>query len=316
MSRGKTKVAIIGAGFVGSSIAFAMALSQIANEIVLIDVVREKAYGEAMDISHGLCFVGQMAVYSGDYSDVRDCDVIIITAGLNRKPGETRIDLARKNMIIAKDITASIMKHYNGGVILVVANPVDVQTYMIQKWSGLAAGRVFGSGTVLDSARFRFALGEKIGVDLKNIHGYIIGEHGETQFPAWSATHVAGIQIDEYMRITGKQFTEEEKTAIAEDVKKSGAMIIKNKGATYYAISIAVNTLVETLIKNQNTIRTVSSVMTGTYGLHDVALSVPSIVNGQGVQQVIEFPLSDDEITAMQYSAEQLRLIIKEVENI
>jgi L-lactate dehydrogenase len=315
MSRGKTKVAIIGAGFVGSSIAFAMALNQTASEIVLIDVVKEKAYGEAMDISHGLCFVGQMAVYSGDYSDVRDCDVIIITAGLNRKPGETRVDLARKNMVIAKDITASIMKHYNGGVILVVANPVDVQTYMIQRWSGLAAGRVFGSGTVLDSARFRFALGEKIGVDLKNIHGYIIGEHGETQFPAWSATHVAGIQIDEYMRITGKQFTEEEKTAIAEDVKKSGSNVIKNKGATYYAISIAVNTLVETLIKNQNTIRTVSSVMTGTYGLHDVALSVPSIVNGQGVQQVIEFPLSADELKAMQYSAEQLRLVIKDVEN-
>jgi L-lactate dehydrogenase len=315
MSRGKTKVAIIGAGFVGSSIAFAMALNQTASEIVLIDVVKEKAYGEAMDISHGLCFVGQMAVYSGDYSDVKDCDVIIITAGLNRKPGETRADLARKNMVIAKDITTNIMKHYNGGVILVVANPVDVQTFMIQRWSGLAAGRVFGSGTVLDSARFRFALGEKIGVDLKNIHGYIIGEHGETQFPAWSATHVAGIQIDEYMRITGKQFTEEEKTVIAEDVKKSGANVIKNKGATYYAISIAVNTLVETLIKNQNTIRTVSSVMTGTYGLHDVALSVPSIVNGQGVQQVIEFPLSADELKAMQYSAEQLRLIIKDVEN-
>lgn len=315
MSRGKTKVAIIGAGFVGSSVAFAMALNQIASEIVLIDVNKEKAYGEAMDISHGLCFVGQMAVYSGDFSDIKDCDVIIITAGLNRKPGETRIDLAKKNMSIAKDITTNIMKNYNGGVILVVANPVDVQTYMIQKWSGLPAGRVFGSGTVLDSARFRFALGEKIGVDLKNIHGYIIGEHGETQFPAWSATHVAGIQIDEYMRITGMQFTEEEKTALAEDVKKSGAMIIKNKGATYYAIAIAVNTIVETLVKNQNTIRTVSSVMTGTYGLHDVALSVPSIINGQGVQQIIEFPLSPSEITAMQYSAEQLKLIIKEVEN-
>ena len=315
MSRGKIKVAIIGAGFVGSTIAYTMALNQLASEIVLIDINREKAYGEAMDISHGLCFIGQMAVYSGDYSDIKDCDVTIITAGLNRKPGETRIDLAKKNMSIAKDITANIMQHYNGGVILVVANPVDVQTYMIQKWSGLPASRVFGSGTVLDSARFRFALGEKIGVDLKNIHGYIIGEHGETQFPAWSATHVAGIQIDEYMRITGMQFTEEEKTALAEDVKKSGSMIIKNKGATYYAIAIAVNTIVETLVKNQNTIRTVSSVMNGTYGLHDVALSVPSVINGQGVQKIIEFPLSPEEIVAMQYSAEQLRLIIKEVEN-
>ncbi len=315
MSKGKTKVAIIGAGFVGSSTAFAMALNQLASEIVLIDVNKEKAYGEAMDISHGLCFVGQMAVYAGDYSDIKDCDVIVITAGLNRKPGETRIDLAKKNMGIAKDITDNIMKHYNGGVILVVANPVDVQTYMISKWSGLPAGRVFGSGTVLDSARFRYALGEKVGVDIKNIHGYIIGEHGDTQFPAWSATHVAGIQIDEYMKITGKTFTEEEKTALAEDVKKSGAMIIKNKGATFYAIAITINTIVETLVKNQNTIRTVSSVMNGTYGLNGVALSVPSVINGQGVQEIIEFPLSNTELAAMQYSAEQLKLIIKEVEN-
>ncbi len=315
MSRGKTKVAIIGAGFVGSSAAFAMALNQLASEIVLIDVNKEKAFGEAMDISHGLCFVGQMAVYSGDFSDIKDCDVIVITAGLNRKPGETRIDLAKKNMTIAKDITDNIMKHYNGGVILVVANPVDVQTYMISKWSGLPAGRVFGSGTVLDSSRFRYSLSEKIGVDVKNIHGYIIGEHGDTQFPFWSGTHVAGLQIDEYMKLTNQSFSEEEKAALAEDVKKAGAMIIKNKGATYYAIAITINTIVETLLKHQNTIRTVSSVMDGTYGLSGVALSVPTIINGNGVQQILEFPLTDAEMAAMQYSAESLKAIIKEVEN-
>jgi L-lactate dehydrogenase len=316
MSKGNSKVAIIGAGFVGSSTAFAMALNQFANEVVLIDVNKEKASGEAMDINHGLCFVGQMAVYSGDYTDIKNCDVIVITAGLNRKPGETRIDLAKKNVAIAKDITENIMKHYNGGVILIVANPVDVQTYLIQKWSGLPNGRVFGTGTVLDSSRFRYSLSEVAKVDVKNIHGYIMGEHGDTQFPVWSATHVAGIQIDTYMAINGIKFTEDDKQALFEEVKKSGATIIKNKGATYYAIAITVNTIIETLLKNQNTIRTVSSVMNGVYGIEDVALSVPCVINATGVVKQIEFPLTETEKAALDYSAEQLKLILKEVKEL
>jgi L-lactate dehydrogenase len=314
MSKSKSKVAIIGAGFVGASTAFAMALGQGVSEVVLIDVNKEKAIGEALDINHGLCFVGQMAVYAGDYSDIADCDVIIITAGLNRKPGETRLDLAKKNVSIAKEITENIMKYYTHGVILVVANPVDILTYKIQKWSGLPNGRVFGTGTVLDSSRFRYLLAEKFNVDVKNIHGYIIGEHGDTQLPLWSATHIAGMKIEEYAKEYGDLFNDEVKAAISEQAKVAGATIIKNKGATYYAIAITVNTIVETLLKNQNTIRTVSSVIDGIYGIKDVAISLPSIINSNGVQRIVEFPLTSDEERLLLQSADAIKAVLKEVE--
>jgi L-lactate dehydrogenase len=314
--KSKTKVAIIGAGFVGSSTAFAMALQQNASEIVLIDVNKEKAYGEALDINHGLCFVGQMAVYSGDYSDISDCDVIIITAGMNRKPGETRLDLARKNVTIAKEITNNIMKYYNSGVILVVANPVDILTYKIQKWSGLPNGRVFGSGTVLDSARFRFSLAEKFNVDVRNVHGYIVGEHGDTQLPLWSATHIAGMNADEYGNLHNNIFTKEDKELISEDVKKAGATIIKNKGATYYAIALTVNTIVETLLKNQNTIRTVSSIVEGVYGIDDVTVSLPSIISSNGVERIVEFPITPEEEKLLKTSADAVKSILNELKDI
>jgi L-lactate dehydrogenase len=311
-----SKVAIIGAGFVGASAAYAMAINQLCNELVLIDVNREKAIGEADDISHALAFLGQMDIYAGDYSDVKDCDVIIVTAGANRKPGETRLDLARKNVAIAKDITANIMKHYNTGVILVVANPVDILTYMITKWSGLPKGRVLGTGTVLDSLRFRYLLSRKFDVDVKNIHGYMIGEHGDSQIPAWSATHIAGLSIEEYCVTSGIAFTDEERAAIIENTKKAGANIIKNKGATYYAIGITINTIVETLLKNQNTIRTVGSVIDGPHGIHDVVLSLPSVISSRGVEKVLELKLTEKELEGLKASAEAVRLVLDEVKDL
>lgn len=316
MIKSKTKVAIIGAGFVGASTAFAMSLQQMATEIVLIDVNKEKAYGEALDINHGISFVGQMAVYSGDYSDCKDADVIIITAGANRKPGETRLDLAKKNVSIAKEITQNVMKYYTHGVILVVSNPVDILTYMISKWSGLPDGRVMGSGTVLDSSRFRYLLSKKLNVDVRNVHGYIIGEHGDSQLPAWSATHIAGQNISEYSQSPSGIFTPEEKLQIAQEVKTAGAEIIKNKGATYYAIAITVNAIVETLLKNQNTIRTVGSVINGNYGIEDVALSLPSIVNSEGVQSIIPLTLSPEEEDALRASAQSIKAVLNEVKDV
>jgi L-lactate dehydrogenase len=313
MGSNKSKVAIIGAGFVGASTAFALSLKQMTNEMVLIDVFKDKAAGEAMDINHGLPFVGQMNVYDGDYKDVADCDAIIITAGANRKPGETRIDLARKNVAIAKDITTNIMKYYTRGVILVVANPVDILTYKIQKWSGLPNGRVLGTGTVLDSSRFRYLLSEKFDVDVKNIHGYIIGEHGDSQLPLWSATHIAGRNIREYFN---NGLSDEERAAIVNNVKTAGAEIIKRKGATYYAIAVTVNTILESLLKNQNTIRTVTSVINGNYGIEDVALSLPAIVNANGVKCIEDLNLTDDELVALRYSADQLKAILNEVKDI
>lgn len=316
MSNIKSKVAIIGAGFVGASTAFALSMKQMANEMVLIDALKDKAAGEAMDINHGLPFVGQMNVHDGDYSDCADCDAIIITAGSNRKPGETRIDLARKNVAIAKEITTNVMKYYTRGVILVVANPVDILTYKIQKWSGLPNGRVLGTGTVLDSARFRYLISQKFDIDVKNVHGYIIGEHGDTQLPLWSATHIAGRNITEYFNDPAYNMTDACKAAIVDDVKRAGAEIIKRKGATYYAIAITVNTILESLLKNQNTIRTVTSVIDGQFGIEDVALSLPSIVNSEGVKSIVDLKMTDEELAALQFSASQLKSILEEVKDI
>lgn len=315
MSKSKSKIAIIGTGFVGASIAFAMSLNKLANELVLIDVNNEKASGEAMDINHGLSFVGQMSVYAGDYSDCADCDVIIITAGANRKPGETRLDLAKKNVAIVKEITANIMKFYTRSVILIVSNPVDVITYMVQKWSGLPNGRVLGTGTVLDSSRFRYLISKKFNIDVRNIHGYIIGEHGDSQLPAWSATHIAGKPISDYFGTLKNDFTEADRKAILDDVKSAGAEIIKKKGATYYGIAVTVNTIVETIVKNQNTIRTVSTVMKGLYGINDVALSLPSVINSNGVKDVIKLNLTPEEEAELRHSAEQVRSILNEVKD-
>lgn len=288
-----------------------MALNGFANEIVLIDVNKEKAFGEAMDINHGLSYVGQMNIYSGDYEDCKDCDVIVVTAGANRKVGETRLDLAKKNVAIAKDICANIMKHYTKGVILVVSNPVDVLTYMIQKWSGLPAGRVIGSGTVLDSARFRYYISEKLNVDVRNVHGYIIGEHGDSQMPFWSATHVAGKKLD-----NSDLLSDEAKVAIMEEVRKAGATIIKNKGATYYAIAITINRIVETIIKNHKTIMTVSSVINGTYGINDVALSLPAVVSPEGVDRLFDIDITDAEMKMLQHSAEEVKVVLDAVRDI
>lgn len=310
------KVAVIGAGSVGASIAYAMSIKQMCSELVIIDVNKEKAIGEVMDINHGLPFLGQMEIKAGDYSDCADCDVIVVTAGIPRKPGETRLDLARKNVILGKKITESIMEYYNGGVILVVSNPVDVMTYMISKWSGLPKGRVIGSGTVLDSARFRYLLSEKLDVDVRNIHGYIIGEHGDSQFPAWSATNIAGMTVEDYCNTTGIEFTDEERAEIIEKTKRAGADIIKNKGATFYAIAIAVNTICESILKGSSTIRTVGNVMNGEYGLSDVVMNVPAVVGKDGVERVLVLDLTPDEQAKLQYSADQVRQIIDAVKDI
>lgn len=307
------KIAVVGAGFVGASAAFAMSINNLVSELVLIDVNREKAFGEALDISHGLSFTGNMRVYSGDYSDVKDSDIIVITAGANRKPGETRLDLAKKNTTIMKGITESIMEHYNKGVILVVSNPVDILAYKVQKWSGLPASKVIGSGTVLDSARFRTHISEVLDVDVKNVHGYIIGEHGDSQLPLWSATHIAGTQFDEYLRINNMSVDKEK---LFQEVKAAGATIIKNKGATYYGIALSINRICESILKDYNTIMPVGTVINGAYGINDVVLNLPAIVGADGASKVLELKITDDELELLKHSAEQVKLILDEVKDI
>ncbi|HEY5586446.1 MAG TPA: L-lactate dehydrogenase [Ruminiclostridium sp.] len=307
------KVAVIGAGFVGASAAYAMSINNLVTELVLIDVNKEKAYGEALDISDGLSFCGNMAVYSGGYSDVKNCDVIVITAGAARKPGETRLDLAKKNTSIMKSIVTEVMKYYNHGVILSVSNPVDVLAYMTQKWSGLPASKVIGSGTVLDSARFRTLLSKALDVDVANVHGYIIGEHGDSQLPLWSATHIAGTQFDAYVKASGLSI---DKEALFSEVKAAGATIIKNKGATYYGIALSINRIVESILKDFNTIMPIGTVLDGQYGIKDVLVNVPTIVGGSGAERVLELNITDAELQLLRHSAEQVKAIINEIKDI
>ncbi len=316
MKKKKSKVAIIGAGFVGAASAYAIALKKICSELVLIDVNADKAIGEAADIAHGLPFLGSMNVYAGDYSCVKDCDVIVVTAGANRKVGETRLDLARKNTAIAKDITANIMKYYNGGVILVVANPVDILTYMISKWTGLPNGMVLGSGTTLDTIRFRSALASITDIDCINIHGYIIGEHGDSQVPVWSNTHIAGINIDDYCATNGIMLNDEVKHNVLEQIKTGGAEIIKRKGATYYGVAVCVATLVDSLMRDSDTIRTVSTVLDGEFGVSDVALSLPTIIGSSGAKRVLLPNITEEELALFKKSADACKAVLDECKDL
>lgn len=315
MLQGKSKIAIIGAGYVGAAIAYNVAINRTASEIVLIDVNNDKAMGEALDINHGLCHLGQMNIHAGDYSECANCDAIVMTAGLNRKPGETRLDLAAKNVPVAKAITENIMKYYNHGVIIVVANPADVLTYLIQKWSGLPANKVFGTGTALDSARFRFYLAQRLNVDIQNVHGYIIGEHGDSQVPVWSATQIAGQSVDIYCKSMGIPLDDADKLDIVTKTKNGGAEVIRLKGATYFAIAGIVENIIEAVIKDKNSIKTVASVLDGPYGIHDVALSLPSVINQCGVDGIIQYSLTPKEEEALVNSARTLRDFIAQIPN-
>ena len=271
--------------------------------------------GEALDINHGLCHLGQMNIHAGDYSECANCDAIVMTAGLNRKPGETRLDLATKNIPVAKSITENIMKYYNHGVIIVVANPADVLTYLIQKWSGLPASKVFGTGTALDSARFRFYLAQRLNVDIQNVHGYIIGEHGDSQVPVWSATQIAGQSVDIYCKSMGIPLSDAEKLDIVTKTKNGGAEVIRLKGATYFAIAGIVENIIEAVVKDKNSIKTVASVLDGQYGIHDVALSLPSVINQRGVDGIIQYSLTPQEEEALINSAKTLRAFIAQLSN-
>jgi L-lactate dehydrogenase len=272
--------------------------------------------GEALDINHGLCHIAQMDIHNGDYEECADCDVIVVTAGLNRRPGETRLDLAAKNISIAKEITDSIMKHYQNSVILVVANPADILTYFIQQWSGLPAGKVFGSGTSLDSARFRYYLAQKLKVDVANVHGYVIGEHGDAQIPLWSATQIAGQTVDEFCHSMGITFTAQDKAEIASKTKTGGADVIKLKGATYFAIAGTIENIVEAVIKDKSSIKTVASLVNGPYGITDVSLSLPSIINRQGVAKIMDYTLSPEESLELKSCADKMKAFIAEVKTL
>ena len=305
------KAAVIGCGFVGSATAFTLMQSRLFSELVLLDVNMEKADGEAKDIAHGIPFAGQMKIYAGTYDDAADAAIILITAGANQKPGETRLDLVQKNTAIYQSIIPEIVKRDFGGILLIVSNPVDILTYVALKLSGLPENRVLGSGTVLDTARLKYALGEHLGVDSRSVHSFIIGEHGDSEIAAWSSTNVSGIPLNDFCEMRGHFNHDAAMDAIAEKVKNSAYEIISKKQATYYGIAMSVKRICECIVRNERSILPVSAMMHGEYGIEDITLSMPAIVGIGGVETHVPIALSEEEAEKLVESAKKLKEVAK-----
>lgn len=308
------KAVMIGCGFVGSASVFSLMQSGLFSEIAMIDADIEKAKGEAMDISHGIPFAKHMKVYAGDYEDVKDASIVIITAGANQKPEETRLDLVNKNVAIFKQIIPEIAKRNFDGILLIVANPVDILTHVAQKLSGLPKNKVIGSGTVLDTARLKYELGEHLGVDSRSVHAFIIGEHGDSEIAAWSSANVSGITLNEFCEMRGHFKHDEATKEIAEKVKNSAYEIIQRKKATYYGVAMTVKRICEVIVRDEKSILPVSTSMNGEYGISGVVLSMPCIVGKDGIEAKVPIILNDDEKEKLTKSAEILKQVLDEIE--
>ena len=310
MQLNQRKAAIIGCGFVGSATAFCLMQSGLFSEIVLQDVDKDKAEGEAMDITHGTPFAGRMKIYAGNYNDMMDAAVIIITAGANQKEGETRLDLVKKNKKIFEEIIPEISNRDYEGILLIVSNPVDILTYTAIKISGFEENRVIGSGTVLDSARFRYLLGKHLDVDSRSVQAFIIGEHGDSEIAAWSSVNVSGIPVNDFCEMRGHYDHEEAMKAIADNVKESAYKIIKRKKATYYGIAMSVKRICEVILKDEKAILPVSTMMHGAHGIEDIVLSMPAIVGKNGIETQVPIELNEEEERKLKQSARILKQMI------
>lgn len=304
------KVAMIGCGFVGAATAFALMESGLFTEMVLIDADKDRAEGEAMDISHGLPFARPMKIYAGDYADIADAAIVIITAGANQKPDETRLDLVHKNVEIYKTIIPQIASQNFGGILLIVSNPVDILTYVALKLSGFTSNRVIGSGTVLDTARLKYNLGEHLDVDSRSVHAFIIGEHGDSELAVWSSATVSGVPIDTFCEMRGHYNHDAAEARIAKEVKNSAYEIIEKKKATYFGVAMAVRRICEAIIRDEKSVLPVSNLVCGEFGISDVALSMPAIVGSEGVEEIVPISLDEDEMEKLQKSAETLKGIL------
>ena len=308
------KVVIIGCGFVGAACAFCIMQSGLFSEIVLIDSDKAKAEGEALDISHGVPFSKPVKIYAGEYDDIQDASLIIVTAGANQKPDETRLDLVKKNISIFKSIIPEIKKREYKGILLIVANPVDILTTVALKLSEMPENKVFGSGTVLDTARLKYELGNHLNVDSRSIHAFIIGEHGDSEIAAWSSANVSGIPINKFCEMRGHFNHDDAMLKIAENVKNSAYEIISKKKATYYGVAMSVKRICEAIIRDEKSILPISSVMHGEYGISGISLSMPAIVGKDGVETHVPIQLNEFEIKKLQESAKKLQEILKENE--
>lgn len=306
----KNKIILIGDGQVGSSYAFAITLLGIGRELGIIDIDEKKAEGDAMDLSDALSFTAPKKIYKADYSDCKDAAIVVITAGMAQKPGETRLDLVDKNLKLFKDMVGKVVDSGFEGIFLVATNPVDILSYATWKFSGFPAHKVMGSGTTLDSSRFRKEIAELTEVDPRSVHAYIMGEHGDTEFAVWSHANIGGLPINEWVKSN-----EADELALLESFKKvknAAYEIIERKKATYYGIATALARITKAILYDENSIYSVSSLMQGEYGLDDVYIGSPAIINRSGVRHAVEIPLTDTEKERMQYSASVLKNIIKE----
>ena len=300
------RVAIVGLGNVGASFAYALLFRGLASEIVLIDANGAKAEGEAMDLNHAVPFTHSTRIWAGDYSECAGAAVTVITAGAAQKPGETRLDLVRKNARIFASIVPQVVKHNPGGILLVATNPVDVLTYAAWKLSGLPPERVIGSGTILDTARFRYLLSQHFDVDARSVHGFIVGEHGDSEVPVWSLTNIAGMRLPEYAKHNNANCSQEQMNQIFTQTRDAAYQIIELKGATFYAIAAGLMRITEAILRDQSTVLSVSSLVNGLYGIEDVYLSLPTVLHRGGVERVIHLELSEDEETKLKNSARVL----------
>ena len=312
-----SKITIIGAGSVGSTIAYTLAHDEIASEIVLIDINKEKVEGEVMDIEQGTCFRSPVSLVAGDYADAKDSDIVIITSGIARKPGQTRIELTQTNVNILKSITPQIVKEAPNAKYIIVSNPVDIMTYVFTKISGLPENQIMGSGTILDTARLRYGLSEHFQVAQGNIHAYVFGEHGDTSFIPWTGAYISGLSTDEYyeeMKAHGKDVKPLDKEAMLEYVQKSGGKVIAKKGATFYAVSATVCQLVGLILAASDSLATVSSMLHGEYGIEDVCLSTLTLVGPNGIQGKVKMRMNKEEVELLKKSANALKEVIAQIE--
>ena len=308
------KVAIIGAGNVGSTLAYALVLSGLVGEIVLIDVDKERTEGEVMDLNHAVPLANPVLIWQGEYKDCRGADVVVVAAGTAQSEGVTRLDLLQKNTSIFKQIIPQITSNNRNGILLIATNPVDILSYVTWKVSGLPASRVIGSGTVLDTARFRSMLSARLGLDARNVHAYIIGEHGDSEVPLWSLANVAGMPLDEYCRSTGCQIEEKDRQKIAGQVRNAAYEIIARKGATFYAVAVGLLRIIESILRNQNSILTVSNLVVDYYGVNDIYLSLPAVIGQNGVRDILELPLDKEEHNLLIKSSKILHSNIAKLE--
>jgi L-lactate dehydrogenase len=313
MTNRVNRVVLVGTGFVGSSYAFAMLNQGVAEELVLVDLNKEKSEGDAMDLNHGMAFApSQTKIWFGSYADCKDADLVVLCAGANQKPGETRLDLVEKNTKIFKSIVDEIMASGFDGIFLVATNPVDILTYAVWKFSGLPKERVIGSGTILDTARFRFLLGDYFKVDTRNVHAYIIGEHGDTELPVWSHADIGGKPIAKMMK-DQQRYKHDDLEQIFTNVRDAAYHIIQRKGATYYGIAMGLVRLTKAILHDENSILTVSAQLNGEYGHDDIYIGVPAVVNRGGIREIVELALDEEEQKKFDHSVEVLRKVMEPV---